>query len=833
MIRPLAVISRMRVLNLRSMSARKTRTIASLAVVAVSSILIVAIFGTYGSMTYSVERLTNDIAGSTALEVTGVSESGFSDDLIPLIAHTAGVKVAAPMVRRPLQVNGVRALLIGVDQQIVGIQSRLGEEWREQIAGLNVDPNGVIVGPGLNLSGGDRVKVGHVDTHVSLVINGRTAADINQGHFVITDLHIAQAAVNRPARVDSVLVVVDENRSTNDVRAALENSVAGRAIVTTPVFRGSQTNTSTSFARDATLMVAAMALVVAMFVVFNTTNMTVAERRREIAITRALGAGPGAVGRDLLAEAVLVGLVGGAVGVPIGILAGHWMIGRLPPILTESFDANVRYYLPPLAAPAAVLLCVLACLAAAAVTMVAVLRISPIEAIVPAGATGLTESTSRSRWLSGIAGCAAVAGAGAMVLVLDGNGQLAGAALFLVGAIVLSYALMGHLNRLTAVIAQVIGGSAGRLAAIAITKSPGRTWITAMTVAVAVAIGITTSGTMGNLVRTTDGLFAPLGRADLYVSCTPADVTPTGPILPADLPGKVKAVPGVESVIPTQFGYATLNSRRLLVIGLANGSVSPFFDQITPQTKAKLLAGEGVLISRQLAGQFGLSTGDHFDLKTPTGPRAVTVLDEVDYLTFDAGAVVMPLDNMEQWFERPGATYYEIHYAPSADAQRVESAVRNLAPPSASVYTGAQEVQALKATIVQIGALAVGVQWVVAIVSAVALLNIFMLAVLQRRREIGVQRATGASGRLVGKAIFMEALACGLVGGLVGVAIGAVAQYVGTAGLSATTAVTVTYAFDVRTALYGVGALVLCVMGAVPPVLRAARMNIIEAVSNE
>jgi putative ABC transport system permease protein len=338
---------------------------------------------------------------------------------------------------------------------------------------------------------------------------------------------------------------------------------------------------------------------------------------------------------------------------------------------------------------------------------------------------------------------------------------------------------------------------------------------------------------MGNLVSTTNGLFAPLGRTDLYVSCTPPDVTPAGPILPADLPDKLKSIPGVESVIPTQFGYANLDSRRLLVVGLANGSVSPFFDQITSQTKDKLLAGEGVLVSRQLAREFGLSAGGQFELNTPTGPRAVTVLAEVQYLTFDAGVVVMPLDRMEQWFERPGATYYEVHYKSSADIGGIEKAVRNLAPQSASVYTGAQEVQALKATIVQIGALAVGMQWIVAVVSAVALLNIFMLAVLQRRRELGVQRATGASSRLVGKGIFMEVLASGLVGALVGVAIGAVAQYIGTAGLSATTAVNVTYAFDARTALYGLGALALCVLGALPPVSRAARMNIIEAVSNE
>lgn len=830
--RALAVLSRVRVINLRAMSARKGRTAVSVVVVAVCAALIVAIYGTYGSVDYSIQRLTNDIAGSTALEVTGASDSGFSDQLIAPIARTDGVAVAAPMVRRSLQVNGARTLLVGVDEQIAGIHSPLGEEWRHKIARLDVDRTGVVVGPGLKLQEGDRLRLGEVDTHVAAVLEGRRAADINQGLFVLAPLQLAQQAIGRPHRVDSVLVVIDDASLESDVREALEQSVGGRAVVTTPVFRGAQTSTSTKFARDGTLSVAAMALVVAAFIVFNTMTMTAAERRREVAILRALGAGPGSVGRDLFGEATLVGLLGAVVGVPIGVLMGWWTIGELPPILTESFDANVGYYLPPLAIPVAVVLCVIACWAAAAVTVVSILRISPIEAIVPAGATTTSTTSSRWRGVIGILGAAAVAAAAVLVTLFDGSAQLAGAAVFLIGAVAFSYAMGKYVASAAALIARLSGKPAGRLAAVALTRSPDRTWISAMTVAVAVGIGITTSGTMGNLVHTTSQLFAPLGRADLYVSCTPPNVTPAGPILPADLPGQIEAIPGVESVIPTQFGYASLGSRRLLLIGVAPGSVTPFLDQIDPADEARLFRGEGVLITKQLA-QDVRASGGFLDLTTPTGPRALTVLDEVEYLTFDAGVVVIALGQMQQWFERPGATYYEIHYAPSADSQSVEKAVRDLAPPSASVYTGSESVQALESTIVQVGALAVGVQWIVAMVSAIALLNIFMLAVLQRRREIGVQRATGASGGMIGRAIVVEALASGFVGAVIGVLIGVVAQYIGTSALSATTAVTVSYTFDVGTALYGTAALLLCVLGVLPPAMRAVRMNIIEAVSSE
>jgi putative ABC transport system permease protein len=108
-----------------------------------------------------------------------------------------------------------------------------------------------------------------------------------------------------------------------------------------------------------------------------------------------------------------------------------------------------------------------------------------------------------------------------------------------------------------------------------------------------------------------------------------------------------------------------------------------------------------------------------------------------------------------------------------------------------------------------------------------------MLSVMERRRELGVLRAIGSSRRFTLSTILVEGLSIGVVGGLFGVAFGLVEQYVSDFASTQVWSVDVAFRLVPAACLMAFGAIGVCVLGSALPAVRAARANIVEAVSND
>jgi putative ABC transport system permease protein len=227
----------------------------------------------------------------------------------------------------------------------------------------------------------------------------------------------------------------------------------------------------------------------------------------------------------------------------------------------------------------------------------------------------------------------------------------------------------------------------------------------------------------------------------------------------------------------------------------------------------------------------GVGAGDPVSLQTPTGQHTVQVLALVPYFSGMTGTVAMSLDAMQGWFARPGASDLEITVAPGADTARVESAIHEVVSPETFVYSGDEALAGVASALDQVIAVITIIAWIVVVVSAVTLLNTLMLSVLDRRREIGVLRAIGATRAFTLKAILAEAAGIGVVGGLLGLVIGAAIQYLTSIALTNVLSIDVAWQPSPSMLLIGLGALAICLLGSVPPAVRAARLNIVEAVS--
>ena len=113
-----AAASRLRLFSLRELAVHRRRTIASIAVMAVSAMYLVAIFGIFGSITGSVNRLADGIAGIAALEVSGITDAGFPHTIAADVAAVPGVATAAPIIRMTAPTASEPVLLFGADKSI-------------------------------------------------------------------------------------------------------------------------------------------------------------------------------------------------------------------------------------------------------------------------------------------------------------------------------------------------------------------------------------------------------------------------------------------------------------------------------------------------------------------------------------------------------------------------------------------------------------------------------------------------------------------------------------------------------------------------------------------
>jgi putative ABC transport system permease protein len=191
----------------------------------------------------------------------------------------------------------------------------------------------------------------------------------------------------------------------------------------------------------------------------------------------------------------------------------------------------------------------------------------------------------------------------------------------------------------------------------------------------------------------------------------------------------------------------------------------------------------------------------------------------------------MNLDSVQNWFQRPGATDLEVHVKQGVDPQAVRTAIRKIVDKDAYVYSGAEALAGVRSALNQVTAVIAIIGWIVVVVSGITLLNTLMLSVLDRRREIGVLRAIGSTRRFTLNAILAEAAGIGIVGGLLGLVLGAAMQYLVSIALTNVLSIDVAWQAGPMMIAIGIFAVVICLLGCLPPAVRAARLNIVEAIS--
>jgi putative ABC transport system permease protein len=295
----------------------------------------------------------------------------------------------------------------------------------------------------------------------------------------------------------------------------------------------------------------------------------------------------------------------------------------------------------------------------------------------------------------------------------------------------------------------------------------------------------------------------------------------------------VAAVRGVARVTEGASGFAVIGGTRVMLDGFSSATADPLYRALDQHTRDAVLAGRGVVLSQNLGKTFHVREGDQLQMQTPHGTQQTTVLALVPFFSTVIGTVGLGLDQLHAWFDRPITTTLQIAAAPGVDRHRLLTDVRRVVPAPNYVYDGQAELAGLEAPMHQSMFIANAVWIIVVFVAAIALLNTLTLSVLERRRELGVLRAMGSTRRFALQMVLAEAAGIGVVGGALGLVFGLTDQWLFSLISGDMMNFHVSFRPSPTALAFTIGAMVVSLLGSVPPARRAARLNIIEAVSVE
>jgi putative ABC transport system permease protein len=845
-------------LALKGALARKLR----LALTAVSIILGVAfVSGTYvltDTLNATFDRIFGNaeagvsvvVRGTQAFNPGGEGGSGGSertlvpDTVLQKVRQVAGVASAVGVA------DGFAQLVHDGKAVVNGGAPNLGSAWAGEVpanplrvvAGRPPSADGEVVidehsAKKFHISLGDTADALVQGRSVPVRIVGvvRFGKDSTLAGATITafDPHQAQTLLlGKPDVWSTVQATAANGISQEALAARISHALAGEPalqVVTQKVFvktESKQFKDQLKFFNILLLVFAFIAVFVAVFIIFNTFTVLVAQRTRELALLRALGAARRQILIAVVAEAALVGVFSGVVGLGGGVLVAAGLRALIEAIGGGGL-VTVGLQVLPRTVIVSLIVGTVVTVAAAVVPAVRASRIPPVAAM--RDDFVLPTASLRRRTRLGVV----VLVVGAVLLALGvKNGtawQIGLGALGMFRGVValspvLSRPIVGGLGRLL----PRVWGLPGRLARENALRSPRRTAATASALMIGIALTTTMSIMAASIVTSANAQIDKSIGADFAITAKNF-----GPI-PGSVAHDVAQVPGVAAVTSFRQGAMTVGTSRTEVQGVTPESVSQTLRlTVLSGSTANLAAGQ-VLVDKDTAKSKHLHVGSSLRVTFAlTGAKTLTVGGVFDKNPI-AGNYLIGTSTYEANFRNRLDLVVAVKAASSQSLGDVRAGLAQVlkALPTLQLRDQSEFKQNQKRQINQVLSFVLALLLLSLVIAWLGIVNTLALSVFERTREIGLLRAVGMATGQVKRMIRLEAVVIALFGALLGVALGigygaALVQALRSQGVTET-------AFPYRQLIaYLVVGVIAGITAAWWPARRAARLNILNAIATD
>jgi putative ABC transport system permease protein len=690
---------------------------------------------------------------------------------------------------------------------------------------------------------GDRIGVQAFGPARRMLISGIAEfpnVSVGGATFAILDQPAAQQLFNKPGELDAIRVQSKPGVKEPDLIAQIQPLLGPTQQVRSGTEQAKKDQESAgsfiSFLRYALLAFAGISLFVGAFVIANTLSITIAQRMREFATLRTLGASRRQVLWSVVVEAFVIGLLGSVIGLFLGL--------GLAKLLNWMF-VKIGIDLPHGSTVFATRTVVVSLLVGTLVTLFASIRPARRATRVPPIAAVREGSVlPPSRWAKYGTVTSVTVLVIAIVMVSLGalaSGLPTGPRLLLLGLGVLLLFFGVSMNAakvvrpLAAVLgapARTIGGAPGLLARDNATRNPARTASTASALMIGLAL-VTFVAIFGQGIRSSfEGAVNQLFIAD-YALTSSNTFTPIEAQAGKALVGK----PGIHDVTAIRAGSARYLGSNNDLTGVQpnlNKGVAMDWTQGSNAVPGEL-GNDGFFASKNYVKDHHLSLGSPVTLEFPSGKKTTVKLRGV----WDEPKGGSPFAHIsisttlfDKFTPRP-ADLMVLSNTPGgvtdANTAHLEHVVRGFA--DAKIQTRDEFKSSFEAPINKLLNLLYALLALSVIVSLVGIINTLVLTVFERTREIGMLRAVGMTRRQVRMMIRYESIVTALMGAALGMVVGVFLALLVTHSLSSSGIV---FAVPwIELVYFVIAAILVGILAAVIPARRAARLNVLQALQYE
>jgi putative ABC transport system permease protein len=631
---------------------------------------------------------------------------------------------------------------------------------------------------------GDKLNLQVNDRVIEYTVRGLLKDSANAGDFVVMDIASAQRDLNRPGRVDRVLVKLPRSGSLEEwegkLRAALPSGVELHR-------EGSQTDENRRMLaafRWNLRILSYVALVVGSFLIYNTISVSVVRRRAEIGIVRALGATRGAVMAAFLAEAVCFGLAGGV----LGIFLGRAMAVGAVNLLGRTVDALYVSSRPaPIAfSPAAVLLGlfigVAVSLASAAAPAREASLVSPMEAMARAEREYAARvHKARDLWIAVALAVIAVIASRMPAIAGKPLCAYAAALLFIAASAFAIPAMISGLTATSSNLLRRIGGVEAMLASRSLSSSLRRSAVLVGALSTAIAMMVADGIMVGSFRQTIQVWIDDQLKADLFLRPAGDPASDRHPTIDPSLADAIAKLPGVTGMdrfrgyeISYQGMPATLGSAETQGVHVF-GRAEFLSRRPSQQVYQKMREGNYVVISEPFANKHHVRTGDTVTLPLGKGNVPFRVIDVFYDYGSEKGFIVVDRSILLKYLPDEAPSNLAIYVAENDNLDDVKAEVeKTVAGHNILIFTNRALRKEALLIFDRTFAITYALEFIAIIVAVMGIAGALLALVIDRQRELGLLRFLGAAVPQIRKLILVEAGLLGLLANLAGLALGIV-----------------------------------------------------------
>jgi putative ABC transport system permease protein len=750
------------------------------------------------SVFFAFERTVDRIAGATELQVAA-GETGFPEEVLERVQAVAEVRVAVPVIEAVAGTGRGQGnvLVLGID--MTGDRSLRDYDLESGEEAIIDDPLVFLAQPdsimvtrefagrnGLDIN--DRVAlqtaVGEREFTVRGVMKAGGLASAFGGNLAVMDIYAAQAMFGRGRTFDRIDLALDDGVSIDQGRLALQAALGGGFQVEQPSARAEQFQAMLSVYSMTSTISSLFALFIGMFIIYNAFAIAVTERRSEIGILRALGASRGQIRALFLAESAMAGLAGSMAGVAFGALMARSMAGYVGRMLEGIYGVAERAE-EVSADPRLVLLAVAIGLAtsmiAAWIPARNAARVDPVHALQKGKYQVLSAGENRlRRVLAFVLASVAVA-----ALFAGGSGPLfyGAYALTIVAALLMTPSVAMWVARAIRPVLRWLLPVEGALAADSLLQAPRRTsgTVAALMLALAQVIGLggVSQSSYSSIVNWLETALNP----DIFVAGS-SNLSDRSFRFGPDVAEQIRRVPGVGEIQRVRSFRIEYRGTPVLVIGIELEMIGrrALKDAVAGDDQtmfAEAAAGRGLVVSENFALLQDVWLGSEVEIAAPFGTLRLPIIGVIEDWSDQQGSVFIDRATLERYWHDDTANLIRVYVAEGASVPAVRQGIFDaVAQERRLVVMTNQDVRSyileltgqwLTLTYVQI--------FVAVLVAVLGIVNTLTVSIMDRRRELGVLQAVGALRSQVRRTVWMEAIAIGIVGAVLGLALGAVNLY--------------------------------------------------------